>query len=63
MTTLETRCVLAAYEEEFNYYAYECLNNWLAVAIEFFTEEHGAEECGKVDWRYVKAKTEERIAI
>ena len=63
MTTLETRCALTAYEEEFNCYAYECLNDWLDVAIEFFTEEHGAEECGKVDWKYVKAKTEERIAI
>lgn len=63
MTNLETRCALTAYGEEFTCYAVECLNDWLSVAVEYFIEEQGTEECAKVDWTFVRAQIEERIAI
>lgn len=53
---LETRCAWAAHDEYFEYYAFECPENWLELSKRYFTEEHGAEECAKIDWTWIKSQ-------
>ena len=56
MINLETRCAWDAHSEYFEYYAYECPNDWLALSKEYFTQEHGADECAKIDWSWIKGQ-------
>ena len=58
---LETKCAWDAHQEYFEYYAFECPENWLSLSKDYFTEHHGAEECAKIDWDYIKARL--RITI
>ena len=51
---LETRCAWAAHDEYFEYYAFECPDQWLELSKEYFTQEHGADECAKIDWDWIK---------
>lgn len=53
---LETRCAWAAHDEYFEYYAFECPDQWLELSKEYFTQEHGAEECAKIDWTWIKSQ-------
>jgi len=53
---LETRCAWQAHDEYFEYYAFECPENWLELSKQYFTEEHGAEECAKIDWSWIKSQ-------
>lgn len=54
MTNLETKCAWDAHSEYFEYYAFECPENWLELCKGYFTHEHGKEECNKIDWKYIK---------
>lgn len=56
MTNLETKCAWDAYSEYFEYYAAECEDSWLMLSKIIFTEDHGAEECAKIDWKYIEKK-------
>ena len=56
MINLETRCAWDAHSEYFEYYAYECPNDWLSLSKEYFTQEHGADECAKIDWSWIKGQ-------
>ena len=44
---IETKTAWDCHSEYFEYYAFECPENWLDLSKEYFTQEHGAEEIGR----------------
>lgn len=53
---IETRTAWQCHDEYFEYYAFECPDSWLELSKAYFTHEHGAEECAKIDWTWIKAQ-------
>ena len=51
---IETRTAWDCHSEYFEYYAFECPESWLELSKEYFTHEHGPEECAKIDWKFIK---------
>ena len=51
-----TDTALAAYSEEFEYYAAEAPDCAIDLCVELFTENHGEDEARKIDWDFVGAK-------
>ncbi len=56
MPNMETKLAWQCHSEYFEYYAYECPEDWLSLSKEYFTQEHGASECAKIDWDYIKSQ-------
>ena len=52
----ETKAAWQCHDEYFEYYAFECPDQWLELSKEYFTQEHGADECAKIDWTWIKAQ-------
>jgi len=61
MTNFETKLAWRCHAEHFEYYAVEGGKHWILIAKEFFTEEHGAEECAKIDWEWIAEKVKPAI--
>lgn len=53
---VETRTAWQCHDEYFEYYAFECPDQWLELSKEYFTHEHGADECAKIDWTWIKSQ-------
>jgi len=56
MVNLETKLAWHCHREYFEYYAIECPDNYLELCKEYFTEQHGSDECSKIDWRFFSDK-------
>lgn len=61
MVNLETKCAWDAHQEYFEYYAFECPEDWLELSKEYFTHEHGEDECSLIDWDYIKKQLKTSI--
>lgn len=53
MPNMETRLAWDCHAEYFEYYALECPDSWLDLSKQYFIEEHGQEECSKIDWFWI----------
>lgn len=62
MPNFETHLAWECHAEFFEYYAAECPADWLKLSKEYFTEEHGAVECEKIDWVFISDKLSPVIA-
>jgi carbonic anhydrase len=61
MSNFETKLAWDCHAEYFEYYAFECPESWLELSKEYFTQEHGKEECSKIDWDYIKSQLKTSI--
>jgi hypothetical protein len=56
MTNMETKLAWDCHAEYFEYFALEYPEGWLELSKEYFTHEHGADECALIDWEYIRVK-------
>jgi len=56
MTNMETKLACDCHAEYFEYFALEYPEAWLELSKEYFTHEHGTDECALIDWEYIRTK-------
>ena len=63
MINQETQNAWNTHGEWFEYYAYEYPNEWLSLCMAYFTNEHSADECAKIDWSWIKGQLRTQLDL